>query len=220
MEYIVESQFINNFWITYHKNKPTTNKMQGLMSLMFNFPDFCMNNRLNCKSVCKSCYAFIQTSIRGRSLWPKLKHNTNVFENGLIHFNKFESPLNVLRFSSYGELSSMNQLLNIILTAKYNSHLSCAIWSKRYNYISKVKHLLPSNLITVWSASQINSMTFTIPQGFIKSFYVYKNIDALQKAKEKATMEGFKVVECQKLCKECLVCYKDHTPSIVMELLK
>ena len=95
---ITESQFINNYWITYHKSKPKSNKMQGLMSLMFDFPTFCMNNRKNCKSICKNCYAFIQTSIRGKSIWPKLKHNTEVFSNSMINFDPITSPLNILRF--------------------------------------------------------------------------------------------------------------------------
>lgn len=217
---ISESQYINNIWITYHKSKPSTNKMQGLMSIMFDFPSFCMNNRTNCKSICKNCYAYIQTSIRGKSLWPKLKYNTKVFTNSMITFDKITSPMNVLRFSSYGELLNKQHLLNIILMAKSNSQLSCALWTKRYNIVKGMKHLIPSNLILVWSASQVNSTTFTIPQGFDKSFYVYKNEEELSKAMNKAQTEGYNVIHCQKLCKDCLHCYTNHSSSIIMEIIK
>lgn len=218
---ITTSQFHNNIWITYHKSKPNVNgKMNDLMSIMFDFPEFCMSNRKNCKSICKNCYAVIQTAIRGKSLWPKLRHNTDVFNNSKIKFDKIESPLNVLRFSSYGELQSNQHLLNIILTAKQNPHLSCALWSKRYNIVKSMIHLIPPNLIMVWSAGQLNSTTFTIPKGFTKSFYVYKNEESLNNAKSIATTQGFKVVECSKQCSKCLHCYHDHNQSIVMELLK
>lgn len=217
---ITESQYVNNYWITYHKSKPKSNKMQGLMSLMFDFPTFCMNNRTNCKSICKNCYAYIQSSIRGKSLWPKLRHNTEVFSNSMVNFDPITSPLNILRFSSYGELSNNQQLLNIILTAKSNKHLHTALWTKRYNIVKGMIHLIPSNLILVWSASQINSMKFVIPKGFHKSFYVYKDEQVLSEAANKATSQGFNVIHCKKICKDCLHCYTNKNQSIIMEIIK
>ena len=144
---ITTSQFSNNLWITYHHKAKINNKMNNLMSIMIDFPEFCMNNRKNCKSICKHCYAYIQVSIRGKSLWPKLKHNSQVLSNCQINFDKTESPLNVLRFSSYGELANPTQYLNIQLVAKHNQHLHCAIWSKRVNIIQRLNHLKPTNLM-------------------------------------------------------------------------
>lgn len=224
---ITHSQYFNNIWFTYHKvknnsktNQQTVNKMDEILSIMLDFPDFCMNNRQNPKSVCKNCYAFIQSSIRGKSIWPKLKHNTRVFSNSEIGFNKFSTPLNILRFDSYGELSNVRQLLNMILIAKTNNHLYTALWTKRYRFIQKVSHIIPQNMICIWSASQVNCKVFTIPKGFHKSFYVYKNESTLEEAKVLAVSQGYKVINCQKQCKACLHCYKDVSHTIVMELLK
>jgi len=217
---ITESQYVNNYWITYHKSKPETNKMQGLLSIMFDFPDFCMENRKNCRSICKNCYAFIQSSIRGRSLWPKLRHNSEVFSNSMINFDPITSPLNILRFSSFGEIINIQQFLNIILTAKANPQLYTAVWTKRYNIVKGLLHLIPKNLILVWSASTINSTTFVIPHGFHHSFYVYKNEELLNDAKKRAEFQGFYVIHCQKICKDCQHCYKNRERSIVMEVIK
>ena len=110
--------------------------------------------------------------------------------------------------------------LNIILTAKSNKHLHTALWTKRYNIVKGMFHLIPSNLILVWSASKINSTTFVIPNGFHKSFYVYKDEKILNEAMSKATSQGFNVIHCKKTCKSCLHCYNDKSSSIVMEIIK
>ena len=157
---------------------------------------------------------------QSRYLWTKLKHNSQVLSNCQINFDKIESPLNVLRFSSYGELNNTTQYLNIQLIAKANPHLNCAIWSKQVNIIKALNHLKPHNLITVWSAGKLDSNTFTIPNGFIKSFYVYTTIEKLTKAKALAESQNYKVIECNKSCEHCLHCDKDHTNTLVMELLK
>jgi len=218
---IIHSQYFNNIWFTYHKSKNgMKNKMDDLLSIMIDFPGFCMNNRKNDSSVCKRCYAFIQTSIRRKSIWPKLKHNSMVFSTSSISFEKVITPLNVLRFNSYGELQNKHQLLNMILLARSNDHLYTALWSKRYKLVKPLIHLVPKNMIMVWSASKLNSHTFIIPKGFNKSFYVYTNEMELTKAKHLAQQKGYTVIECQKQCKECLHCYKDVSHTIVMELIK
>lgn len=218
------SQEHNNLWFTVHIAKKHANKMDEFTSIPLDFNSTCLSRtKNNCdKSViCRRCYARIQSAMHPQ-IYPKMRLNTSTFNDPNYKPSKIKTINNCLRYISFGDVSNLTQCQNILKHANHNPTLSKAIWTKQVklftNAIVSTKPI--KNLIYIWSSSRIDSTRFIIPKHFTKSFYVYSNIDKLHNAKQIAESKGFKVTECQKSCKSCMVCYKSKSNEIIMELLK
>lgn len=219
---LTSSGMVNNIWFTVHKG--LTNKMNNKTSVMMQHTTLCEKRSLDKKSICSRCYSRKLSAYRKKSSMTRyMEHNSRVLREIITtSFTPLATPDGTLRYNSTGDNITDSEVVNIFHHARVNAQLQCAVWTKNFGLYHRVMKSIkpPKNLNLVWSMSRLNSFKFIIPKGFTKSFYVYSKAEILNEAMTQARQQGFSVVECQKQCASCNVCYENKSKQIIMELIR
>ena len=120
------------------------------------------------------------------------------------------------RFNAHGELALDKKqgtinLENYVNIAIKNPHCTFSLWTKRFDIIKPYfdQHEKPKNLILIYSSPLTNHIMTKVPKHFDKTFNTVVETDFV----EKQNCTGQK-------CKDCLLCYKKDTTSIIVEKVK
>ena len=200
--------------LTDHKAKgDVKNKMDGMTSI--NTPvmtnPFC-NAMSACKEegvICGSCYA---RTIAKR--WKRVDGSYQANADELTSENYKPSMINrsVVRIHAVGELINELHFRNIIKLVNYNPNTLFVMWTKRVNIVADVLKDTekPSNLSLIRSSVKVNNED-ELPEHFDKVFTVY-NVDHIR-------TNGIEI-NCQKQCKDCMICYTKNSIVKVNEQLR
>ena len=127
-------------------------------------------------------------------------------------------PVKYFRFEAFGDLASVNQVINYFNIAKKNPETLCALWTKNPQFIAKAIKMgydKPNNLQIVLSSPELNKPINKTRFAFVdKIFTVYDKKHA-----------GDVVINCgSRSCLACGRCYRPNPVGVglqyVNELLK
>lgn len=208
----------------YMFNNDMTGKMTGMVAIgtSCKLNPHCKLNQLIDGSICQSCYAenMRKTTAYKQALCT-LVLCTYVFTLDQIPYVNAAK----LRFESFADLLNDVQVINYINIATKNSHVNCAIWTKRPALLHKVlmnefKGIKPGNLSVVVSSLYVNSVLD------IKGKYLLNNgVDMVNHVftvfTAKYAIENNINIQCGKSkCIICGICYSVETDYYVNEILK
>lgn len=117
-----------------------------------------------------------------------------------------------VRFNAHGELFNTTHLFNLIAIAEANPAVTFALWTKRLDLTrGNLKQL--DNLFYVYSVSKLNRLHQKLPAGFHKVFAVFDRAYV-----EEHNLSG--LINCQKKCATCMLCYAKNEVTHIYELLR
>ena len=147
-----------------------------------------------------------------QNMAPSLQRNSDLLSSKVLHPDALPVVNQAFfRFNSHGELINEFNLINYVNIAIKNPHCNFALWTKRFDIISKYfkDNEKPKNLILVYSNPKINHILDKTPQYFDKTF---NNVEEHLEVKRQ-NCTGQK-------CKDCLLCYKFNEVSTIVEKVK
>ena len=172
-------------------------------------------------AVCRRCYStrleklYGATKENGRSgkvlQWVK---NGKILSRRLLKDSELPHFISrrPVRFQAHGELFNTTHLLNLIAIAEANPAVTFALWTKRLDLTrGNLKQL--DNLFYVYSVSKLNRLHQKLPAGFHKVFAVFDRAYV-----EEHNLSG--LINCQKKCATCMLCYAKNEVTHIYELLK
>lgn len=208
--------------LTTHKStKGYKSKLDGFYSLNTST----LNNEF-CKKmfssaiddlICVDCYAKTLEKRFFKGKTDKLDINARILSNNILLWDHvpYYPVLSVLRIHSLGELINDIHFINIILLAKKNSHCTISLWTKRPDIIKRVLksgYDKPTNLILIYSNPRVNmDVEIKVPEFFDKVFSNYTKDFIKQNNVD---------VNCNRTCKDCMICYQHNDIEQIKELVK
>ena len=167
-------------------------------------------------SICAHCYADALVKMR-KGLRENIANNTRILTENIIPAKEW--PIinaRVFRFESFGDLMSVNQVINYFNFAKRNPKTTFALWSKNPEYIARALdegHKKPRNMIIIQSSFKLNEVDAPRYDFIDKVFTVYEKAYA---------KENNVTITCgARNCLECGRCYrKTKQVEYVNELKK
>ena len=189
-----------------------TGKLDGFQAISTNTVtnDYCIkqNAKNDNNNICKHCYSHTMLKSYRKNMQPSLQRNSDLLSDRILDKTELPTILNAFfRFNAHGELINETHLINLVNIALHNPHCNFALWSKRYDIISKYfkDHDKPKNLILIFS----NNILQNVPKYFDKTF---NNVhEDLEQDKQNCTGQQ---------CKSCLLCYKTDTTKTIVEKVK
>ena len=203
-----------------HYTTAHTGKMQGLQSLSTSVSanPICKKRAQDKSSICSKCFAAAMMK-RYNALDQRLSDNLNILSSSVLPSEVLPLiPVKYFRFEAFGDLASVNQVINYFNIAKKNPETRCALWTKNPQFIAKaieLGHAKPSNLQIVLSSPQLNKPLKDVRFSFVdKVFTVYDKQHA-------ADVD----INCgARSCLGCGRCYRPNPEGVkvqqVRELLK
>ena len=193
-------------------NHVKTGKLAGFQSLNTSVLEnsFCSKMR-ETDSICKSCYA-VTMEKRFKGMRENICSNGDLLSASILNYSELPA-INSLyfRFHSVGELINEEHFINFVNITNKNPRTTFVLWTKRKNIVDSVLKDIkkPENLILVFSDAKVDNSNQRIPANFDKMFSVYSK-------------EGAQNVDinCNKKCKDCLLCYQHNDVKFIRELLK
>lgn len=208
----------------YMFNADMTGKMQDVLALGTSCklnPHCKMNQKIK-GSICEWCYA---ENMRKTTAY-KQAFNTYVLctylfpENQIPYINR-----TMFRFESFADLLNDIQLRNYINIAFKNSHVSCALWTKRPAFLHSVlwKHysgMKPSNLSIV-----VSSLYLNVVADYKGRYLLRDNTDMIDHiftvfTAEYALQNNITIHCGSAICINCRRCYSKETEFYVNEIVK
>lgn len=193
-----------------------TGKLEGFLSISTNTVtnEYCIKqNKKNDKNnICKFCYSHTMLNTFRKNMAPALQRNSDSLSRKVLHPDALPVINSAyFRFNSHGELINEINLINYVNIAIKNPHCNFALWSKRFDIVSKYfkNNPKPKNLILVYSNPRINHILKQPPKFFDKTFN--NVLEHLEKDKQNCTGQK---------CKDCLLCYKFDTTNTIVEKVK
>jgi len=190
-------------------------KLEGVAAFSMWHPravKFCQAMGRSPERICAYCY-FARAMILFRSsVAQKVIKCAFFHERGnLIQPVRLRKQL--LRFNSFGELSSESEVEWFFDCADRQQHMPAALYTKRPEIVQRVLKYreCPDNLVLIYSWPWIGEYKEPterdIPQGFHKIFAVYENYSDR--------------INCgQRICVNCQLCYHRKGEKIIRELEK
>ena len=209
--------------VTYHKStKQRKSKLNGLNSINTSVlsNQFCSKMRTDKNSICSSCYAAKQEKQYKNVKLRYLDHlqilDESILTNREVLSLKFDSKY--IRFHSFGELASLNHLLNLYKICYLNRRKNFTLWTKRIDIISQL-NFKPSNLRLIYSNPIIDKK---VPVPFLKHLKSLNFTGVFNVWNKKTALNQGTNINCHKNCNDCLLCYKDYNKGImqVNEIIK
>lgn len=194
-----------------------TKKMESMVSFSTSnlVNTFCEKMKAIEGSICKRCFANNQLKMQPATA-KKLAGNDWI-KYDII--KKKDVPFinsAYFRFEAFGELNTMQQLLNYMEIAKYNKHCNFTLFTKRADLLRSFEGKKPTNFLIMLSSPMIDKQVEVddkLDKLINGVFTVY--------SKKGVEDKGVKINCGSKKCIECLLCYKKSRKiRVINELLK
>ena len=198
-----------------------TGKLEGFQAISTNTVsnEYCQKQykKQDAKNICTFCYSHNMLNTFRKSMQASLQRNTDLLNSKVLHSDALPVINSAFfRFNAHGELALDKKqgtinLENYVNIAIKNPHCTFSLWTKRFDIIKPYfdNHEKPKNLILIYSSPLTNHIMTKIPKHFDKTFNTVVETDFV----EKQNCTGQK-------CKDCLLCYKKDTTSIIVEKVK
>ena len=206
--------------MTIHISK-MTGKLEGFQAISTNTVsnEYCQKQykKQDAKNICTFCYSHNMLNTFRKNMQASLQRNTDLLNSKVLHPDALPIINSAFfRFNAHGELALDKKqgtinLENYVNIAIKNPHCTFSLWTKRFDIIKPYfdQHDKPKNLILIYSSPLTNHIMTKIPKHFDKTFNTVVETDFV----EKQNCTGQK-------CKDCLLCYKKDTTSIIVEKVK
>ena len=198
-----------------------TGKLEGFQAISTNTTTYCY-----CKKkfeeqkpnvICTFCYSWGMLKTFRKNMEPALQRNSDLLNSKVLHPDALPVINSAFfRFNAHGEFAldkkeATINLENYVNIALKNPHCTFSLWTKRFDVIKPYfdKHDKPKNLILIYSTPLTNHILKKTPQYFDKTFNTVIETDYV----DQQNCTGQK-------CKDCLLCYKKDTTSIIVEKVK
>ena len=198
-----------------------TGKLEGFQAISTNTVsnEYCQKQykKQDAKNICTFCYSHNMLNTFRKNMQASLQRNTDLLNSKVLHPDALPVINSAFfRFNAHGELALDKKqgtinLENYVNIALKNPHCTFSLWTKRFDIIKPYfdNHEKPKNLILIYSSPLTNHIMTKIPKHFDKTFNTVVETDFI----EKQNCTGQK-------CKDCLLCYKKDTTSIIVEKVK
>ena len=198
-----------------------TGKLEGFQAISTNTVsnEYCQKQykKQDAKNICTFCYSHNMLNTFRKNMQASLQRNTDLLNSKVLHPDALPVINSAFfRFNAHGELALDKKqgtinLENYVNIALKNPHCTFSLWTKRFDIIKPYfdQHDKPKNLILIYSSPLTNHIMTKIPKHFDKTFNTVVETDFV----EKQNCTGQK-------CKDCLLCYKKDTTSIIVEKVK
>ena len=198
-----------------------TGKLEGFQAISTNTVsnEYCQKQykKQDAKNICTFCYSHNMLNTFRKNMQASLQRNTDLLNSKVLHPDALPVINSAFfRFNAHGELALDKKqgtinLENYVNIAIKNPHCTFSLWTKRFDIIKPYfdNHEKPKNLILIYSSPLTNHIMTKIPKHFDKTFNTVVETDFI----EKQNCTGQK-------CKDCLLCYKKDTTSIIVEKVK
>jgi len=206
--------------MTIHISK-MTGKLEGFQAISTNTVsnEYCQKQykKQDAKNICTFCYSHNMLNTFRKNMQASLQRNTDLLNSKVLHPDALPVINSAFfRFNAHGELALDKKqgtinLENYVNIALKNPHCTFSLWTKRFDIIKPYfdNHEKPKNLILIYSSPLTNHIMTKVPKHFDKTFNTVVETDFI----EKQNCTGQK-------CKDCLLCYKKDTTSIIVEKVK
>ena len=196
-------------------------KLEGFRAISSNTVtnSFCIKqNKVTLENwICSICYSHSSLNGFRKNAQPALQRNSDILSKSIIPMEYLPLLMDAfIRFNAHGELDldktkATINLENYVNIAIKNPHCTFSLWSKRFDIIKPFfdKHEKPKNLILIYSTPLTNHILNKVPKYFDKTFNTVKG--DLHKNQQNCTGQK---------CKDCLLCYKKDTTTIIVEKVK
>jgi len=198
-----------------------TGKLEGFQAISTNTVtnEYCQKQykKQDAKNICTFCYSHNMLNTFRKNMQASLQRNTDLLNSKVLHPDALPIINSAFfRFNAHGEFALDKKqgtinLENYVNIALKNPHCTFSLWTKRFDIIKPYfdNHEKPKNLILIYSSPLTNHIMTKIPKHFDKTFNTVIETDFI----EKQNCTGQK-------CKDCLLCYKKNTTSIIVEKVK
>ena len=198
-----------------------TGKLEGFQAISTNTVsnEYCQKQykKQDAKNICTFCYSHNMLNTFRKNMQASLQRNTDLLNSKVLHPDALPIINSAFfRFNAHGELALDKKqgtinLENYVNIAIKNPHCTFSLWTKRFDIIKPYfdNHEKPKNLILIYSSPLTNHIMTKVPKHFDKTFNTVVETDFV----EKQNCTGQK-------CKDCLLCYKKDTTSIIVEKVK
>ena len=198
-----------------------TGKLEGFQAISTNTVsnEYCQKQykKQDAKNICTFCYSHNMLNTFRKNMQASLQRNTDLLNSKVLHPDALPIINSAFfRFNAHGELALDKKqgtinLENYVNIALKNPHCTFSLWTKRFDIIKPYfdNHEKPKNLILIYSSPLTNHIMTKVPKHFDKTFNTVVETDFI----EKQNCTGQK-------CKDCLLCYKKDTTSIIVEKVK
>lgn len=155
-------------------------------------------------SICASCYSQAMLTGMRKNCKPRWKQNLEVLSAPMGTFPKITEKY--ARFQAHGELTNVQNAINLLIIAEKNPRTTFAFFTKRYQLVQRAIEQVgkPENVILIYSSPKVDRKARR-PKHFDKTFTTYsdKTGDYICKGKK---------------CLQCLVCYDKSSTDHITEL--
>ena len=198
-----------------------TGKLEGFQAISTNTVtnEYCQKQykKQDAKNICTFCYSHNMLNTFRKNMQTSLQRNTDLLNSKVLHPDALPIINSAFfRFNAHGEFALDKKqgtinLENYVNIALKNPHCTFSLWTKRFDIIKPYfdNHEKPKNLILIYSSPLTNHIMTKIPKHFDKTFNTVIETDFI----EKQNCTGQK-------CRDCLLCYKKDTTSIIVEKVK
>jgi hypothetical protein len=198
-----------------------TGKLEGFQAISTNTTTngYCKKKfeEQNPNVICTFCYSWGMLKTFRKNMEPALQRNSDLLNSKVLHPDALPVINSAFfRFNAHGEFAldkkeATINLENYVNIAIKNPHCTFSLWTKRFDVIKPYfdKHDKPKNLILIYSTPLTNHILKKTPQYFDKTFNTVIETDYV----DQQNCTGQK-------CKDCLLCYKKDTTSIIVEKVK
>lgn len=190
-----------------------TGKLEGFKALSTNTltNSFCkkMHGSKNKNCICKYCFSFYMLEGYRKNCAIAWEKNSKALSNSILPIDCLPRVNDkYFRFSAHGELINNNHLINLVNICNKNPETNFTLYTKRVNIVNDVFNSIvkPENLIIIYSNTQINCIAKKPSKYFDKTFNVYTG--------------NYQIINCNKKCIDCLICYKKNTSCVITEKIK
>jgi len=198
-----------------------TGKLEGFQAISTNTTTngYCKKKfeEQNPNVICTFCYSWGMLKTFRKNMEPALQRNSNLLNSKVLHPDALPIINSAFfRFNAHGEFAldkkeATINLENYVNIALKNPHCTFSLWTKRFDVIKPYfdKHDKPKNLILIYSTPLTNHILKKTPQYFDKTFNTVIETDYI----DQQNCTGQK-------CKDCLLCYKKDTTTVIVEKVK
>ncbi len=183
-------------------------KLEGIQAINTNTTtnEFCIkeSQKKDPKRICGKCYSIGMLSTYRKNCAPAFQRNSDILASD-AEFILPRTSGAFVRFHGHGELINEQHFRNFCAIAEDNKHSTFALWTKRVDYVRPNLHLVPDNMILVYSNPIVDRIMTKPPRGFDR---VFNNVS--QEFDGEANCTGQK-------CMDCLLCYKRDTTKVIIE---